>query len=497
MATLKDQIAQWNFGGSLKRVEPAAATAKPASATAASSAAPVTAAPVPASVPSGATASPAPPSSETAGEGPRAMSATYYTTKRNLHQKLLARVDLSSIENLSSEQLRTQLSALLKEMIEEEALPVNEEERASLVTDLQNEVVGFGPLEPLLSDPAISEIMVNGPDAVFVEKKGRIQRVQTRFNDDAHLRKVIDKIVSRVGRRIDESSPMADARLPDGSRVNAIIPPLALDGSTLTIRRFATVPLQMSDLLSKNALTPEMAQLLAGLVQAKSNVVISGGTGSGKTTLLNILSSYIPTNERIITIEDTAELQLQQEHVVRLETRPPNIEGKGEVSIRALVKNSLRMRPDRIVLGEIRGGEVIDMLQAMNTGHDGSLTTVHANTPRDALGRLENLVGLGGMNLPMKALRQMISSAVHVIVQATRLSDGSRKVTSIAELSGMEGDVITLQEIFLYERTGTNPDGSVAGHFRATGVRPMLAEKLKSYGIDLPEDLFDPNRRLG
>lgn len=425
------------------------------------------------------------------------MSATYYTTKRNLHQKLLSRVDLSSIENLSSEQLRTQLSALLKEMIDEEALPVNEEERASLVTDLQNEVVGFGPLEPLMADPTVSEIMVNGPDAVFVEKKGRIQRVPTRFNDDAHLRKVIDKIVSRVGRRIDESSPMADARLPDGSRVNAIIPPLALDGSTLTIRRFATVPLQMHDLLAKNALTPEMAQLLAGLVTAKSNVVISGGTGSGKTTLLNILSSYIPSNERIITIEDTAELQLQQEHVVRLETRPPNIEGKGEVSIRALVKNSLRMRPDRIVLGEIRGGEVIDMLQAMNTGHDGSLTTVHANTPRDALGRLENLVGLGGMTLPMKALRQMISSAVHVIVQANRLSDGSRKVTSIAELSGMEGDVITLQEIFLYERTGTNPDGSVAGHFRATGVRPMLAEKLKSYGIELPEDLFDPNRKLG
>jgi pilus assembly protein CpaF len=348
-----------------------------------------------------------------------------------------------------------------------------------------------------MADPTVSEIMVNGPDAVFVEKKGRIQRVPTRFNDDAHLRKVIDKIVSRVGRRIDESSPMADARLPDGSRVNAIIPPLALDGSTLTIRRFATVPLQMHDLLAKNALTPEMAQLLAGLVTAKSNVVISGGTGSGKTTLLNILSSYIPSNERIITIEDTAELQLQQEHVVRLETRPPNIEGKGEVSIRALVKNSLRMRPDRIVLGEIRGGEVIDMLQAMNTGHDGSLTTVHANTPRDALGRLENLVGLGGMTLPMKALRQMISSAVHVIVQANRLSDGSRKVTSIAELSGMEGDVITLQEIFLYERTGTNPDGSVAGHFRATGVRPMLAEKLKSYGIELPEDLFDPNRKLG
>lgn len=503
MATLKDQIAQWNFGGGTKRTEPTNVAAKSAAvskaaAAAASPSPPAAPASGPTSMPPAAAApAPAADSAESSGAGPRAMSATYYTTKRNLHQKLLSRVDLSSIENLSSEQLRTQLSALLKEMIDEEALPVNEEERASLVTDLQNEVVGFGPLEPLMADPTVSEIMVNGPDAVFVEKKGRIQRVPTRFNDDAHLRKVIDKIVSRVGRRIDESSPMADARLPDGSRVNAIIPPLALDGSTLTIRRFATVPLQMHDLLAKNALTPEMAQLLAGLVTAKSNVVISGGTGSGKTTLLNILSSYIPSNERIITIEDTAELQLQQEHVVRLETRPPNIEGKGEVSIRALVKNSLRMRPDRIVLGEIRGGEVIDMLQAMNTGHDGSLTTVHANTPRDALGRLENLVGLGGMTLPMKALRQMISSAVHVIVQANRLSDGSRKVTSIAELSGMEGDVITLQEIFLYERTGTNPDGSVAGHFRATGVRPMLAEKLKSYGIELPEDLFDPNRKLG
>jgi pilus assembly protein CpaF len=326
-----------------------------------------------------------------------------------------------------------------------------------------------------------------------VERNGRIQLSDARFNDDAHLMKIIDKIVSRVGRRIDESSPMADARLPDGSRVNAIIPPLALDGPSLTIRRFSVVPLQMDDLLRKNALTPAMAELLAALVQVKCNILISGGTGSGKTTLLNILSSYIPSNERIITIEDTAELQLQQQHVIRLETRPPNLEGKGEISMRALVKNTLRMRPDRIVLGEVRGGEVIDMLQAMNTGHDGSLTTIHANTPRDALGRLENLVGMGGINLPIKALRQLISSSIHIMVQATRLSDGSRKITSIQEISGMEGDVITTQEIFVFERTGTAADGSVLGRFRATGVRPRMAQKIETYGIHLSEGLFDPD----
>jgi len=296
---------------------------------------------------------------------------------------------LSSIESLSPEQLQNQLSTVLWTLIQEEALPLNATEKQRLVTDLQNEIMGLGPLEPLMADSAISEIMVNGHENIFVERGGRIVKTDTRFNDDAHLMKIIDKIVSRVGRRIDESTPMADARLPDGSRVNAIIPPLALDGPVLTIRRFAVVPLQMNDLLKKNALTPAMAELLAALVKVKCNIIISGGTGSGKTTLLNILSSYIPSNERIITIEDTAELQLQQSHVIRLETRPPNIEGKGEISMRSLVKNTLRMRPDRIVLGEVRGGEVIDMLQAMNTGHDGSLTTIHANTPRDALGRLE------------------------------------------------------------------------------------------------------------
>lgn len=418
----------------------------------------------------------------------------FYALKAKLHQILLAKIDLTAAEQLSSDDLKVQLKKLVEEIIHDDALPVNDQERHLLVTELQNEILGLGPLEPLLADSSISEIMVNGHQSVYVERGGKIELTTVRFNDDAHLLKIIDKIVSRVGRRIDESSPMADARLPDGSRVNAIIPPLALDGPALSIRRFAVVPLQMKDLLAKRALTAGMAELLAGFVKAKVNIVISGGTGSGKTTLLNILSGFIPMDERIITIEDTAELQLQQEHVVRLETRPPNIEGKGEVPMRSLVKNSLRMRPDRIVLGEVRGGEVIDMLQAMNTGHDGSSTTVHANTPRDALGRLENLVGMGGVNLPVKALRQLISSAIHVIVQATRLNDGTRKITSIQEITGMEGDVITTQEIFYFERLGVSPEGAVLGRFRATGVRPLLADRLHAFGIHLQEDLFDPER---
>lgn len=420
----------------------------------------------------------------------------YYAIKTRLHQLLLTQIDLTAAETMSSEQLRTQLSSVVAATIDSESIPVNEHERHQLILELQNEVLGLGPLEPLLADPSISEIMINNHETVFVEKKGQIQLAPVRFNDEAHLLKIIDKIVSRVGRRIDESSPMADARLPDGSRVNAIIPPVALDGPAMSIRRFSVVPLKMEDLLQKKALPAPMAELLAGLVKAKTNILISGGTGSGKTTLLNILSGYIPEGERVITIEDTAELQLQQSHVVRLETRPANIEGKGEISMRSLVKNSLRMRPDRVVLGEVRGGEVIDMLQAMNTGHDGSLTTIHANTPRDALGRLENLVGLGGVNLPAKALRQQISSAINVIVQATRLSDGSRKITSLHEVIGMEGDVITTQEIFYFERLGVNPDGSVIGNFKATGVRPKLAERLKTYGIQLNEKLFDPDRSL-
>lgn len=421
-------------------------------------------------------------------------SEGYYNLKADLHRKLLTELNLGALQDLPNDRVRSQLSQAINNLIDADSIPVNEQERADLIGDLINDIIGLGPLEPLLADPAISEIMVNRCDVIFVERKGKLQQVSARFNDEEHLLKVIDKIVSRVGRRIDESSPMADARLADGSRVNAIIPPIALDGSSLSIRRFAVIPLKMEDLIAKHALTAGMAEMLAGMVKAKLNILISGGTGSGKTTLLNILSSYIPSDERIITIEDTAELQLQQAHVVRLETRPANIEGSGEVSMRGLVKNSLRMRPDRIVLGEVRGAEVIDMLQAMNTGHDGSLTTVHANTPRDALGRLENLVGLGGVNMPAKALRQQISSAINVIVQAQRLSDGSRKIISIQEITGMEGEIITTQEIFYYERQGINPDGSVMGRFRSTGVRPKCADRLKTYGINLREDLFDPSK---
>ncbi|ASQ90249.1 pilus assembly protein CpaF [Prosthecochloris sp. GSB1] len=470
MATLKDQIARWK--SSAKRPEASSS-------------------PVPGQ--SQNVEAPASPSPSPAAKPKASSGVDYYATKIKLHQKLLTRIDLDSIESLSSEQLRNELGVLLASIIEEDAIPLNHQERTRVIADLKNEIMGLGPLEPLLADPAISEIMVNGSQNVYVEKSGRIHLTDICFGDDAHLMKIIDKIVSRVGRRIDESSPMADARLPDGSRVNAIIPPLALDGPVLTIRRFAVVPLQMQDLVEKNSLTPAMAELLSALVKVKSNILISGGTGTGKTTLLNILSGYIPSDERIVTIEDTAELQLQQDHVIRLETRQSNIEGKGEVTMRALVKNSLRMRPDRIVLGEVRSAEVIDMLQAMNTGHEGSLTTVHANTPRDALGRLENLVGLGGISLPSKALRQLIASSIHFIVQITRVNDGSRKISSIQEISGMEGDVITMQEIYSYRRTGVNPDGTVLGLFRATGVRPRVSEKIRTYGITLSDGMFDPD----
>ncbi len=476
MATLKDQIAHWNLS-------PNRVVAPPSSAPA------ITEAPArPHEVEALTSLEPALAIKTKASQG-----VDYYAIKVKLHQKLLTRIDLNAIESLTPEQLRNELGLLLVGLIEEDDIHLNDQERNSLVADLKNEIMGLGPLEPLLADPTISEIMVNGYQNVYVEKRGCIQPTDIRFNDDAHLKKIIDKIVSRVGRRIDESSPMADARLPDGSRVNAIIPPVALDGPVLTIRRFAVVPMQMHDLIQKNTLTPAMAELLAALVKVKCNIIISGGTGSGKTTLLNILSSYIPHNERIVTIEDTAELQLQQDHVIRLETRPPNIEGKGEITMRSLVKNALRMRPDRIVLGEVRSSEVIDMLQAMNTGHEGSLTTIHANSPRHALGRLENLVGMGGLIIPVKALRELISSSLHFIIQETRLNDGSRKITSIQELIGMEGDIITTQEIFCYKRTGMNPDGSVQGIFSATGVRPKVYEKIITYGISLSESMFDPD----
>ncbi len=474
MATLREQINAWTHAEGLVHDSTVSGDASPDR-----------------TVPSPPVA-PGPASVRSPGQAATEFSPGYFATKVLLHRAMLERMDLVAVQNLPEEQVRAQLAKLVDLLVAELHLPVNEQEHAQLVIDLQDEVLGLGPLEPLLADAGISEIMVNGFDKVFVERQGRIQLLGTRFNDNGHLMKVIEKIVSRVGRRIDESSPMVDARLADGSRVNAIVPPLALDGPALTIRRFAAVPLRMADLVSRQALSAPMAELLAGLVKAKVNILISGGTGSGKTTLLNILSGYIPEGERIITIEDTAELQLQQSHVVRLETRTANVEGAGEVTMRSLLKNTLRMRPDRIVLGEVRGSEVIDMLQAMNTGHDGSLTTVHANSPRDALSRLENLVGLGGVTLPVKALRQQISAGIHVVVQASRMNDGTRKIVSLHEITGMEGEIISSQEIFFFERQGMSPQGQVLGRFRASGVRPRLADRLSAFGIELPPDLFDP-----
>jgi pilus assembly protein CpaF len=419
----------------------------------------------------------------------------YQELKVRIHQKLLDRVDLSVMESLTPERLKEEIALLVERLLSEEAMVVNDSERASLVRDIQHEMLGLGPLEPLLADPTIADILVNGHSQVYVERRGKLERTDIRFADDAHLMKIIDKIVSRVGRRIDESSPMVDARLPDGSRVNAIIPPVALDGPIVSIRRFAVIPLKIEDILQYKTLTPEMASILQGLAKAKVNMLISGGTGSGKTTMLNILSGYIPASERMVTIEDAAELQLQQPHVVRLETRPPNIEGKGEVTQRSLVKNALRMRPDRIILGEVRGAEAVDMLQAMNTGHEGSLATIHANTARDALSRLENMIGMAGLNLPPKAARQQISSAITAILQIGRLADGKRKVMSIQEITGMEGEIITMQEIFAFRQTGVAPDGTVQGHFSATGVRPKFIDRLRAHGVIVPDNLFDPTRQ--
>lgn len=420
----------------------------------------------------------------------------YQQLKTRVHQQLLDRVDLAAVENMQPAQLRAELKLLVERLLEEANAPINEFERSRLVADIQNEVLGLGPLEELMADPSVSDILVNTYRQVYVERKGKLVLTSVRFADDDHLLKIIDKIVSRVGRRIDESSPMVDARLPDGSRVNAIIPPLAIDGPILSIRRFAVVPLKMEDLLQYQTLSSEMAEFLAGLVHAKVNLLISGGTGAGKTTLLNILSSFIPETERIVTIEDAAELQLQQAHVIRLETRPPNIEGKGEITQRALVRNSLRMRPDRIVVGEVRGSEVLDMLQAMNTGHEGSMATVHANTARDALTRLENMLSMAGMNAPPKGLRQQISSAISVIVQVLRLRDGRRKVMSIQEITGVEGDVISMQEIFQFQQSGVDQEGRVLGEFRASGIRPKVVDRMRANGIRITETMFDPGRRL-
>jgi pilus assembly protein CpaF len=418
----------------------------------------------------------------------------YQELKSRIHRKLLDRVDLGMMESMAPEQLQEELRILVERLLSEETMAINDSERRSLVSDIQHEVLGLGPLEPLMADSTISDILVNTYRQVYVERRGKLELSDACFENEAHLLKIIDKIVSGIGRRVDESSPMVDARLLDGSRVNAIIPPVAVDGAILSIRRFAVIPLLMKDFLQLKSLTPEMAEIIEGLVKAKVNLLISGGTGTGKTTLLNILSGNIPATERVITIEDAAELQLQQPHVVRLEIRPPNIEGKGEVTPRMLVRNSLRMRPDRIIVGEVRGAEVVDMLQAMNTGHEGSMTTVHANTPRDALTRLENMIGMAGFNLPSKATRQQISSALTAVIHVSRLSDGRRKLTSIQEITGMEGDVVTMQEIFTYEQTGVAADGTVLGHFRATGIRPKFVDRLRVHGIAVPDELFDPTR---
>jgi pilus assembly protein CpaF len=421
-------------------------------------------------------------------------NATYKDIKHRIHQALLNRVDLEGMQRLSQEQIRDQLKILVERLLEENAVVINDAERRALTRDIQNEVLGFGPLEPLLADPTVSDILVNTWRQVYVERRGRLELTDVTFTDDAHLMKIIDKIVSRIGRRIDESSPMVDARLPDGSRVNAIIPPLAIDGPVLSIRRFSVEPLRLADLIKSHSLTIEMAEILQGLGRAKINILISGGTGSGKTTMLNAISGFISASERIVTVEDAAELQLQQPHVIRLETRPPNIEGKGEVTQRALVRNALRMRPDRIILGEVRGDEALDMLQAMNTGHDGSMATIHANTARDALTRLENMISMAAANLPSKAMRQQISSAIGVVVQIARLTDGKRKVISIQEISGMEGDIITMQEIFAFKQSGVGQDGTVLGHFQATGVRPAFVDRLRTFGVAISDSLFDPSR---
>jgi pilus assembly protein CpaF len=410
--------------------------------------------------------------------------------KRVIHSKLVDKLDLSRVSDLAGDVLRREIRLVVERLCDTENPLLNRMERERLIDEVLDETFGFGPLEMLLKDPTVSDILVNGPYKVWVERRGKLEKTDVKFRDNQHLMQIIDRIVSKVGRRVDETSPMVDARLPDGSRVNAIIPPLALDGPTLSIRRFGTNPLKLEDLLSFKAFTPEMAMVLEAAIKARLNIIISGGTGCGKTTLLNTLSAFIPGDERIITIEDAAELQLQQEHVVRLETRPPNIEGKGAVTTRDLVRNALRMRPERIIIGECRGAEALDMLQAMNTGHAGSMTTLHANSPRDAQSRLETMIMMAGMELPLKAMRQQIASSVDIIIQANRLQGGPRKVTSITEICGMEQDVIIMQDIFRYKQLGIDQNGRAFGQFEATGVRPKFIGKLEAAGIRLPANLF-------
>jgi pilus assembly protein CpaF len=413
--------------------------------------------------------------------------------KLKIHDRLLKVMDLSLIGTVDEDRARAEIGEIVQRLFAEDSAPLSLDQRRRIVKEIENEVMGLGPLEPLLADAKIADILINGPKQVYIEKSGKLQLTDVQFNDDNHLVNIIDRIVSAVGRRIDESSPMVDARLKDGSRVNAIIPPLALDGPVMSIRRFGVDLLKMEDLVGFGALSEEVAKVLRGIVKAKLNVLISGGTGAGKTTMLNVLSGCIPENERIVTIEDSAELQLQQPHVVRLETRPPNIEGNGEVNQRDLVRNSLRMRPDRIVIGEVRGPEALDMLQAMNTGHDGSLTTIHANTPRDALTRVENMVSMTGINFTSKVLREQIASAINVVIQLSRHEDGRRRLVSMQEINGMEGEIITMSELFKFEREGVDEDGNVLGGLKPTGIVPGFYKTMTARGIEVPIEVFHPD----
>jgi pilus assembly protein CpaF len=416
--------------------------------------------------------------------------------KRLIHSKLVDKLDLSRVSDLEGETLRREIRLVVERLCDTENPLLNRMERERLIDEVLDETFGFGPLEVLLKDPTISDILVNGPFKIYVERRGKLEKTDVKFRDTDHLLQIIDRIVSKVGRRVDETSPMVDARLPDGSRVNAIIPPLALDGPSMSIRRFGANPLKLEDLLNYKAFTPEMAMLMEAAIKARLNILISGGTGCGKTTLLNTLSSFIPHDERIVTIEDAAELQLQQDHTVRLETRPPNIEGKGQITTRDLVRNALRMRPERIIIGECRGAEALDMLQAMNTGHAGSMTTLHANSPRDAQARLETMIMMAGMELPIKAMRQQISSAIDIIIQANRLQGGPRKVTCVTEVMNMEQDMIIMQDIFRYKQLGIDQNGRAFGQFEATGVRPSFVQRLEAAGIKLPSNLFQERALL-